>query len=83
MAVNREVQAPQDPVWCALLGPAFLTLCQGFPEGRERRCWVEGGNTSSVCLAFVEAEGKIHPVPPAAFLREQGLPVQPRRASLA
>lgn len=83
MAVNREVQAFQDPLWGAFLGPAFLSLHLGFPEGRKRQCWVEGGNTGSVCLAFVEAEGKIHPVPQAAFLREQGMPGQPRRASLA
>ena len=65
--------------------PALLlcTCVRVSQKADGRRCWVEGGNTGSMCLAFVEAEGKIHPVPQAAFLREQGLPVQPRRASVA
>lgn len=36
MTVNREVQAPQDLLWCAFLGPASLNLCQGFPESRQK-----------------------------------------------
>lgn len=33
---------------------------------------MEGENTGSVCLAFVEAEGKIHPVPQGSFPQGAG-----------
>ena len=81
-AVDREGWAPQRPTgWRVLLGPAALRISQVVDGRRHQR---EGGNLGGVCWAFVETGGKVHPVPlpRAAFLREQGLPVWPRRASL-
>lgn len=58
MAVNREVQAFQDPLWGAFLGPAFLSLHLGFPEGRKRRCWWRAGIQAACAWPLWKPRGR-------------------------
>lgn len=79
MAVDRKVWAPERPS-CLHTLPGPAALCPGFP--RLQAALGGAREPGQHVPPRVELRGRCSLLL-AAFLREQGLPVWPRRASLA